>query len=614
MSRTVLLLALTVGVTQSAAAQNNLWSVRLTWEGDRLVAGAPVRITGDSTGGGPSQPAITPDGKAIVYTATRDTGASARSDIYKRDLTTLVETRVTRTAEHENSPTVTARGEYVAVRWQPATLFREMGVWFYSSDGTPVRALLPAADTVGYYTELRDGRFALVQPRAQVWTLALFDPATKRTIIIDSAISAVVRAVPGEQAISYVKTTSDNARTPIDIRKYDLASGRITILAPVYRGAGVHSWAARNTLLMAQGNGLVAYRTGRDTAWQRVATFTDPQIRQATAVAASPQGDHLVLISPRRASLAVVVNDSLDAGRNGAAVTSMVRALRTSGRIADYNANEGVMVGLVNTAVTRRSAADAIALAQLATEMFPNSHRAFASLGDAQQAGGDKPSALVNWKKALDLNSRATNADRNAATAVEAKISAAGSGTAGAGAAGAHDMHSMHNMGGEIVIPKDAPYTKADVEFMQGMIAHHAQAIVMAQMAEKNGANPQVLKLSNKIDHSQIPEILIMQEWLRRNSQFVPDTSSWHNMRMDGMLTDDELKAMNSAKGVEFDRLFLTGMIKHHAGALKMVDDLFASPRAGQEVDVNVFANDVVVAQTGEIGIMRRLLAQLPPK
>ena len=102
MSRTVLLLALTVGVTQSAAAQNNLWSVRLTWEGDRLVAGAPVRITGDSTGGGPSQPAITPDGKAIVYTATRDTGASARSDIYKRDLTTLVETRVTRTAEHEN--------------------------------------------------------------------------------------------------------------------------------------------------------------------------------------------------------------------------------------------------------------------------------------------------------------------------------------------------------------------------------------------------------------------------------------------------------------------------------------------------------------------------------
>ena len=63
-----------------------------------------------------------------------------------------------------------------------------------------------------------------------------------------------------------------------------------------------------------------------------------------------------------------------------------------------------------------------------------------------------------------------------------------------------------------------------------------------------------------------------------------------------------------------FDRVFLQGMIKHHAGALKMVDDLFKSPGAGQEVDVNVFANDVVTAQTGEIGIMRQLLAKLPPK
>jgi uncharacterized protein (DUF305 family) len=174
--------------------------------------------------------------------------------------------------------------------------------------------------------------------------------------------------------------------------------------------------------------------------------------------------------------------------------------------------------------------------------------------------------------------------------------------------------HAGHNMGGEIIIPKGAPYTKADVEFMQGMIAHHAQAIVMSRMAEKNGANPQVLKLSTKIDQSQVPEILIMQEWLKRNGQMAPDTSSWHHMRMDGMLSDDELKAMDQAKGVDFDRLFLNGMIKHHMGALKMVDDLFASPRAGQEVDVGVFANDVVTAQTAEIGIMKRLLAQLPPK
>jgi uncharacterized protein (DUF305 family) len=174
--------------------------------------------------------------------------------------------------------------------------------------------------------------------------------------------------------------------------------------------------------------------------------------------------------------------------------------------------------------------------------------------------------------------------------------------------------HSMHRMGPEIVIPKGALYTRADVEFMQMMIAHHAQAIVMSRMAETNGANPSVLKLSRKIDQSQIPEIQIMQDWLRRYGQVAPDTSSWHDVRMEGMLTDEELAAMNKSRGVDFDRLFLVGMIKHHAGAIKMVDDLFKTPGAGQEVDANVFANDVVAAQTAEIGIMKRLLAQLPPK
>ena len=174
--------------------------------------------------------------------------------------------------------------------------------------------------------------------------------------------------------------------------------------------------------------------------------------------------------------------------------------------------------------------------------------------------------------------------------------------------------HSMHRMGPEIVIPDGARYTKADVEFMQGMIAHHAQAIVMSKLAETNGANPQVLKLSRKIDQSQLPEILIMQDWLRRHGQFAPDTASWHGMRMDGMLTDEELQVLRTAKGVDFDRAFLVGMIKHHAGAIKMVDELFKSPGAGQEVDANIFANDVVTAQTAEIGIMRSLLAKLPPQ
>jgi len=170
------------------------------------------------------------------------------------------------------------------------------------------------------------------------------------------------------------------------------------------------------------------------------------------------------------------------------------------------------------------------------------------------------------------------------------------------------------DMGHEIVIPKGALYTKADVEFMQGMIAHHAQAIVMSRMAESHGANPQVLKLSNKIDQSQVPEIRIMQAWLQRNDQFAPDTSSWHHVMMSGMLTPAQLNELDAARGVDFDRAYLRLMIQHHAGALKMVDDLFNTPLAGQEVDVNVFANDVVTAQTVEIGIMQRLYTQVPGK
>jgi len=183
----------------------------------------------------------------------------------------------------------------------------------------------------------------------------------------------------------------------------------------------------------------------------------------------------------------------------------------------------------------------------------------------------------------------------------------------GGGTTGMNGMDHT-NMAHEIVIPKNALYTKADVEFMQGMIAHHSQAIVMSRMAASHGANPQVLKLSNKIDQSQVPEIRIMQNWLTRNNQFAPDTSSWHNMMMAGMLTTAQLQELDAAKGVDFDRAYLRMMIQHHAGALKMVNDLFNVALAGQEVDVNVFANDVVTAQTAEIGIMQKLLSQLPAK
>jgi uncharacterized protein (DUF305 family) len=134
----------------------------------------------------------------------------------------------------------------------------------------------------------------------------------------------------------------------------------------------------------------------------------------------------------------------------------------------------------------------------------------------------------------------------------------------------------------------------------------------MSRMAASHGANPQVMKLSTKIDQSQVPEIRIMQVWLRSNNQFAPDTSSWHTVRMSGMLTDAQLTELNAAKGVAFDSAYLRMMIQHHAGALQMVSDLFNAPNAGQEVNVNTFANDVATSQTTEIGIMERLYKELP--
>ena len=170
---------------------------------------------------------------------------------------------------------------------------------------------------------------------------------------------------------------------------------------------------------------------------------------------------------------------------------------------------------------------------------------------------------------------------------------------------------AQHAHSGQITVPAGAIYTVADVEFMQGMIAHHAQAIYMSQMAEAHRASPRLLRLAQKIDQSQVAEIRIMQQWLRSNGQVAPDTSSWRSMTMPGMLTKAQLAELDAATGADFDRAFLTLMIQHHEGALQMVKDLLATPRAGQEVDVNVFANDVVTVQTAEIGAMRQMLSQL---
>lgn len=174
-----------------------------------------------------------------------------------------------------------------------------------------------------------------------------------------------------------------------------------------------------------------------------------------------------------------------------------------------------------------------------------------------------------------------------------------------------HDMAAMIGLPELRPIPEGSLVTAADVHFMQGMIAHHAQAIYMSHLAAKHGADPRFLRFAVKIDQSQTAEIRLMRGWLVDHGQVAPDTSSYRTIMMAGMLTAAELAELGSLEGRGFDRRFLELMIRHHEGALSMVADLFATPRAGQEIDINVLANDIHAVQTAEIGLMRQMLVNL---
>ena len=165
------------------------------------------------------------------------------------------------------------------------------------------------------------------------------------------------------------------------------------------------------------------------------------------------------------------------------------------------------------------------------------------------------------------------------------------------------------------------PYTKPDIDFMRGMIAHHAQALLMAGWAHSHGASASVETLCHRIINAQKDEILIMQNWLRDRGQPVPEAKPVpmkmmmngmeHEMLMPGMLTDEQLKQLDAARGPEFDKLFLRFMIQHHQGAVSMVDDLRSHDGAAQDELVFKLTTDIHADQTTEIARMRRMLTQI---
>ena len=179
-------------------------------------------------------------------------------------------------------------------------------------------------------------------------------------------------------------------------------------------------------------------------------------------------------------------------------------------------------------------------------------------------------------------------------------------------------------------------YVQADVDFVQGMIIHHAQAVVMSDWAATHGARPNLLILCKRIALSQRDEITMMQSWLEDRHLPTPDPLDMlhpghgpihdrsgmnmpgmdmgdHMMMMKGMMTPAEMRQLDSAHGPAFDHLYLTGMIKHHQGALDMVAKLFATPGAGQQPELFSFATDVDAGQRAEMARMEAMLNTLTP-
>jgi uncharacterized protein (DUF305 family) len=169
----------------------------------------------------------------------------------------------------------------------------------------------------------------------------------------------------------------------------------------------------------------------------------------------------------------------------------------------------------------------------------------------------------------------------------------------------------------------------ADVQFMQGMIAHHAQALAMVALISTNTTRPELQMIGERIRISQQDEIGLMQRWLTAHHELVPTLDSNNvahmppstmpgmqmsgpmTMMMPGMLTPEQMTQLANAKGTDFDTLFLKGMIQHHEGALVMVKDLFAARGAAQTPDVFTFASGADADQRAEIQRMQAVLAAI---
>lgn len=268
----------------------NLFVADLTYSNGQVQIGTPRKLTGDH--GINSQPSFTADGKAIVF--VRRDSAAGQGDVFRIDLATGAEERITSTPEMENSPTILSDGTLMVIRWTPETLFKEWGPWIYDMKGTPLKGVLPGPDTVGYFMPLDSVTFAMLRPKA-VSAVSIFDRRTARMTDYDfRAANLPPQRIPGQRAISYTRVDSVGGNR---IRRLDLVTHDTTEIAPALTRKTVHAWTPRGTILMGKQNAIFSLKPPAKE-WTQVVSFTDPELQDINAYVVSPKGDKLILISP----------------------------------------------------------------------------------------------------------------------------------------------------------------------------------------------------------------------------------------------------------------------------------------------------------------------------
>jgi len=358
----------------------NLYAARIEWVGGSPRIGTPRKLTGDR--GISSQPAYTPDGKSILFIGRRDS-ANAQSDVYRIDLATGAETRITATPENENSPTVTPDGRLMVIRWIPATLFREWGPWVYEMDGRPSKGVLPGPDTVGYYVRLDSVTFAMMRPKSRP-AVSIFDSRSGTMIDHDWPVATLPpQIIPRARAISYTRTDSLGRNM---IRRLDLATKKTSDIAPTVLGRTVHAWTPSGTLLMGKGNRVFALDPARGAVWREVAVFSDPELQSVTTYVVSPAGNEVILISPVKPPLHTELRDRLQSGSSVSAAIAAVRRSESNTMAQRYEISAAALTSLAVEHARRGRGEDAAAIVALVAELSPqDAERARQAVAEAQR-------------------------------------------------------------------------------------------------------------------------------------------------------------------------------------------------------------------------------------